>query len=43
VAARLGAFGWPAETVDGRDHAALERALAPRGLRAVVADVRAER
>ena len=43
VAARLGAFGWPAETVDGRDHAALERALTPRGLRAVVADVRAER
>jgi transketolase len=27
----LGAFGWDAESVDGRDHAALERSLSRRG------------
>jgi transketolase len=43
IAGRLAAFGWPAETVDGRDHAQLETAFTQRGLRAVVADVRADR
>jgi len=43
IARRLEAFGWPAETVDGRDHAELEAAFTRPGLRAVVADVRADR
>jgi len=43
IAGRLEAFGWPAETVDGRDHAELEAAFTRPGLRAVVADVRADR
>ena len=40
--ARLGAFGWRAELVDGRDHDAIERALsAPpsTGPTAIVADI----
>ena len=39
--ARFAAEGWDAERVDGRDHAALERALAPTGdrPRLVVAEV----
>lgn len=43
IARRLEAFGWPAEAVDGRNHAELEAAFAQDGLRAVVADVRADR
>lgn len=43
IGPRLEAFGWPAETVNGRDHAALEAAFTQHGLRAVVADVREDR
>jgi transketolase len=42
---KLAAFGWAAETVDGRDHQALERALRRRADDrpvAVVADVEAQ-
>ena len=40
--ARLGAFGWAVRLVDGRDHAALDRALCdrdPRRPSAVIADI----
>lgn len=39
--AKLGAFGWDVRIVDGHDHTALERALAPNARRplAVIADI----